>query len=142
MLKAHKSSYKKGEPLLLEASLRNQDQAPVTVLRRASHVDLGLDAYNANREFITSLLPPAPPLPPTKDDLGQVPAGGALLLGNWELLQRINQQIEEGNGRNGQFTVKATYHVGVGLTEMLKELDPAVWTGELTSNEVVVRYGP
>ncbi|MBN1769622.1 MAG: hypothetical protein JXB32_00040 [Deltaproteobacteria bacterium] len=137
-LRTSKTSYAAGEPLAFTAWLVNGDSRPVVVLRRASHVDLGLDAANEAREFITSLLPPEPPEPPTADDLATVPAGGELELADWEMLARVNEQILAGNGRTGHFEVKAYYHAGAGLTENLTTLDPAVWTGSLVSNTVPI----
>lgn len=137
-LEARRTNYDASEPLELMAYLENMRNSPITVMRRASHVDLGLDAFNAAGEFITSLLPPAPPMPPTREDLAVMEPGASLLLGDWELLSRVNQQIMAGHGRKGRFSVKAAYHAGSGLTAELKALDPTVWTGSLTSNTVEI----
>ena len=133
---AGKTSYGKEQPLQLRAHLVNSGGATLTVLRRAAHVDLGLDARNDAGEFITSLLPPAPPRPPTAADLYKLAPGASVELVNWELLQRVNQQIAAGNGRSGAFRVSASYHVGVGTTSGLRKLDPAAWVGALKSGEL------
>lgn len=106
-LRAPKTLFEAGEPLELTAWLVNETAEPIVVLRRASHVDLGLDAKNRDGEFITALLPPEPPPPPTTDDLATVAPHGELELLDWELLDRVNQQILAGNGRTGRFLVAA-----------------------------------
>ena len=133
--------YAAGEPLDFTAWLVNETAEPIAVLRRASHVDLGLDASNGNGEFITSLLPPEPPPPPTAADLATVDPGGELELVDWELLDRVNQQIAAGNGRTGRFLVAARYHAGSGLSENLRVLNPTAWVGSLRSNAVLIDVG-
>ncbi|MBI5487631.1 MAG: hypothetical protein HY905_09885 [Deltaproteobacteria bacterium] len=137
-LRTPKTVYAEGEALEFTAWLVNGTAAPVVVLRRAAHVDLSLDAVNEAGEFITTLLPPEPPMPPTADDLATIDPGAELELRDWELLQRVNEQIVGGNERTGRFVVTARYHAGTGLTENLRELDPAAWVGSLTSNTVLI----
>ena len=137
-LRAPKTLFEAGEPLELTAWLVNETAEPIVVLRRASHVDLGLDAKNRDGEFITALLPPEPPPPPTTADLATVAPHGELELLDWELLDRVNQQILAGNGRTGRFLVAARYHAGSGLSENLRELDPAAWVGALKSNTILL----
>lgn len=126
------------QPLKLRVFLDNTSKAPLVVFKRTSHVDLGLDAKDDDGEFITTLLPPGPPMPPAAKDLTTLAPGASLELTNWELLNRINQQIARGNGRTGTFHVHASYHAGVGTTEKLRELNKAAWVGSLESNEVLV----
>jgi hypothetical protein len=140
-LRAPKTLFAAGEALDLSAWLVNETAEPITVLRRASHVDLGLDASNRDGEFITSLLPPEPPPPPTAADLATIAPNGELELVDWELLNRVNQQIEAGNGRTGRFQVAARYHAGTGLSENLRQLDPAAWVGSLKSNSILIDVG-
>jgi hypothetical protein len=137
-LRSSKTIFDAGKPLDLTAWLINETDAPIVVLRRATHVDLGLDASNPNGEFITSLLPPEPPPPPTADDLAVIDPHGALELVDWEMLDRVNQQIAEGNGRTGRFRVAAQYDAGSGLSENLRQLDPTAWVGSLESNSILI----
>jgi hypothetical protein len=137
-LRASQTTYAPGEPLELEAFLVNSGSGPAVVLGRATHVDLGIDATNEAGEFITTLLPPEPPLPPTTDDLEVLEAGDELRFDDWEMLQRVGEQIAAGNGRTGRFTVRAFYHAGAPTTPSLLELDPAAWVGSLTSEPLVV----
>jgi hypothetical protein len=137
-VRASRTTYAAGEPLELEAWLVNGGSGPAVVLARASHVDLGLDASNEAGEFVTSLLPPEPPPPPTREDLALLAAGAELQLRDWEMLQRVNEQLAAGNGRTGTFKVRAYYHAGTGLTENLLALDPAAWTGSVASEPLTI----
>ena len=137
-VRASRTTYAQGEPLELEAWLVNGGTGPAVVLARASHVDLGLDASNEAGEFVTSLLPPEPPPPPTRDDLALLEAGAELRFADWEMLQRVNEQLMAGHGRTGTFKVRAFYHVGTGLTENLPALDPAAWTGSVASEPLTI----
>ena len=67
-----------------------------------------------------------------------IAVGEELELEDRELLSRVNEQIFAGKGRTGRFNATARYHAGQGLTENLRELDPAAWTGTLVSNVVVI----
>lgn len=131
-----KTGYAQREPLQARAFLDNVSDTPMVVLTRATHTDLGLDGRTSAGEWITSLLPPGPPRPPTKQHLSTIAPGASLELRDWELLGRINRQIELGNGRQGDFSLLARYRADSSLTR----LDPAVWTGELESNRVSVSY--
>ncbi len=138
-LEAKKTTYRLGEALNFRVYLDNKGQEELTVFHRTSHVDLGLHAFDKQGKFITSLLPPAPPRPPKQTDLVRFSKGKSLELKNWELLDRVNREIKQGNGRIGEFKVKASYHVGQGTTKNVRKLDPTVWVGNLYSNEFVVR---
>ena len=137
-LQAGKTTLAAGQPLELRAFLHNGTGGELVVMLRASHVDLGLDARNSAGDYITTLLPPGPPRPPTRGDLQKLAPGASMEFKSWELLNRVNRQIGAGNGRTGEFRVKASYHAGVGTTDKLRTLDPAAWTGSLTSDEIVI----
>ena len=126
------------QPLQLRAYLDNTSDGELVVMRRAAHVDLGLSAYDDDKQFITELLPPGPPMPPAAKHLYKLAAGSSVELVGWELVNGVNQQIVAGNGRTGVFRVHASYHAGIGTTDKLRQLDPRAWVGSLTSNEVVI----
>jgi hypothetical protein len=136
-LEADRAEYRIGESLRLHAYLFNHTKRPMMVLRRATHVDLGLDAQNEVGVYLATLPPPEPPPPPERGDLAILPPGASVEFVDWELLGMINREILAGKGRKGRFTVRATYRADPSL----RKLDPDTWVGELRSNaiEIVIR---
>lgn len=135
-----KTVYRAGEPLEARVFLDNKGRRAQLVLRRASHVDVGFDARNKAGKFITELLPPVPPRPPTAQDFVTLKPGASVELKNWELLHRVNRQITAGNGRKGVFVVSASYHVWPKKVAAVKGLAGTPWTGKLQSNRITVTY--
>ena len=132
--------YQERQPLEAQLFLENVGSTDLLVLQRGSHVDIGINASNESGEFITTLLPPEPPPPATVDDFVTLAAGESLKLKEWELLNRVNQQVEAGNGRLGIFTVTATYFARPETVDRVQGLSGIPWTGTLTSNSVIVTY--
>jgi hypothetical protein len=138
-LVAAKTRYAGKEPLELRVFLDNVGPKRLTVLKRTSHVDLGIEAYDAERRFIVSLLPPSPPPALAAGDLAPLAAGASLELKNWELLRSINHQIKVGHGRTGRFTIRAVYRAqSAGDRWNVRKLDADAWAGTLKSNPVEV----
>jgi RNA polymerase sigma factor (sigma-70 family) len=138
-LEAARTEYRQGEPLDLRVFLDNVGDQPLVVLKRTTHVDMGIEAYDAQRQFIVSLLPPAPPPRLAAGDLAPLAAGASLELKDWEMLVRVNREIQAGHGRAGRFTIRASYRAqAAGDFWNVRRLDPAAWVGALQSNAVEV----
>ena len=142
-LEAAKAEYRQGEPLDLRVFLDNVADKPLVVLKRTTHVDMGIEAYDAQRQFIVSLLPPAPPPRLAAGDLAPLAAGASLELKGWEMLVRVNREIQAGHGRTGRFTIRASYRAQAGGDFWnVRKLDPAAWVGALQSNAVELEIKP
>jgi RNA polymerase sigma factor (sigma-70 family) len=142
-LEAAKAEYRQGEPLELRVFLDNVGDKPLVVLKRTTHVEMGIEAQDAGKQFIVSQLPPAPPPRLKAEDLAPLAAGASLELKNWEMLIRINWEIKTGHGRTGRFTIRASYRAQAeGDFWNVRKLDPNAWVGALQSNAVEVEISP
>jgi len=124
-------------PLHLVATLHNDGEAPLTVLRRASHVDLSLSLIGPDGPVSLTLPPPMPPPPPTADQLVTLPADGEVTLTSWGMLHLVNQALRSAPLPAGDYTVRATYQVGRGPTATIDRLATDVWTGTAAAEVVV-----